>query len=284
MPAAWSGLAMNHHFAELGDVWKHLPLAEILRVNPPRHYWDTHAGSAWYPLTDSPSRRHGALRFLAVAPMDPDLAACAYLGALRDLPGRYPGSATLAMRALGKAAAYILCDVDPVSAASLEIACEGLSAVVVPADGVAAIERAAAASGVDARDVLVHIDPFDPHERVTAQSKTPIELAGWLSNAGYRVFYWYGYDSDNRRGWALKKIARLAPRASLWCGDTLMPASLVYPGRPGAWGCGVVLANPMREEADACQRLGLALERAWASDSVPGDEPSRLRFAVLAAG
>jgi len=35
---------MNNHFAELGDVWKHLPLAEILRINPPRQYWETHAG------------------------------------------------------------------------------------------------------------------------------------------------------------------------------------------------------------------------------------------------
>jgi hypothetical protein len=160
---------MNHHVAELGDVWKHLPLAEMLRVNPPRPYWDTHAGSAWF-----------------------------------------------------------------------------------------------------------HVDPFDPHERVTAQSRTPIELAGWLSNAGYRVFHWYGYDWADRRGWALEEITRLAPRARLWCGDALMPASLVYPGRPGAWGCGVVLANPMREEADTCERLGLALERAWESDTVPG-APARLR-------
>jgi len=50
---------MNNHFAELGDVWKHLPLAEILRVNPPRVYWETHAGSASYVLTESPSRLHG---------------------------------------------------------------------------------------------------------------------------------------------------------------------------------------------------------------------------------
>jgi hypothetical protein len=39
---------MNNHFAELGDVWKHLPLAEILRINPPRHYWETYAGSPSY--------------------------------------------------------------------------------------------------------------------------------------------------------------------------------------------------------------------------------------------
>jgi hypothetical protein len=68
---------MNNHFAELGDVWKHLPLAEILRVNPPRVYWETHAGSASYVLTESPSRLHGALRFLSLAPEDPDLEGCA---------------------------------------------------------------------------------------------------------------------------------------------------------------------------------------------------------------
>src|SRR6266536_2169837 len=83
---------MNNHFAELGDVWKHLPLAEILHVDPPRAYWETHAGSASYPLTESPSRLHGALRFLSLAPYDPDLGSCAYLAALRHEPGVYPGT------------------------------------------------------------------------------------------------------------------------------------------------------------------------------------------------
>ena len=107
---------MNNHFAKLGDVWKHLPLAEILRVDPPRAYWETHAGSASYPLTESPSRLHGALRFLSLAPYDPDLRICAYLAALRHEPGVYPGSATLAMWSLGARASYLFCDVDPRSA------------------------------------------------------------------------------------------------------------------------------------------------------------------------
>ena len=78
---------MNNHFAELGDVWKHLPLAEILRVDPPHAYWETHAGSASYLLTESASRLHGALRFLSLAPYDPDLRSCAYLAALVHEPG-----------------------------------------------------------------------------------------------------------------------------------------------------------------------------------------------------
>ncbi len=36
----------NRHFGRIGDVWKHLPLAEILLLETPRRYWETHAGSA----------------------------------------------------------------------------------------------------------------------------------------------------------------------------------------------------------------------------------------------
>ncbi len=61
----------NRHFAAFGDVWKHLPLAEILRLKPPAHYWETHAGSAGYVLTESSTRLHGAIRFLAMAPHAP---------------------------------------------------------------------------------------------------------------------------------------------------------------------------------------------------------------------
>jgi hypothetical protein len=230
---------MNNHFAELGDVWKHLPLAEILRVDPPRAYWETHAGSASYPLTESPSRLHGALRFPSLAPYDPDLRSCAYLAALTHEPGVYPGSATLAMRSLGTSASYLFCDMDPRSASGLLDAGGGLDVRVVDADGVSAIEREAQLARMDARDVLVHVDPFEPFERLSRDSRTPVELAGWLADVGYRLVYWYGYDSVVRRGWARDVIAGLAPHAELWCGDVLIPASLVYPrqaGGLGLWG------------------------------------------------
>ncbi|HSR33568.1 MAG TPA: 23S rRNA (adenine(2030)-N(6))-methyltransferase RlmJ [Anaerolineae bacterium] len=272
---------MNHHFGELGDVCKHMPLAEILRVKPPLHYWETHAGSASYPLTASPSRLHGALRFLACAPAEPELQGCAYLQALRAMPDVYPGSPMIATRALGQGASYIFCDIDPESAASLRTATAGLNARVLEADGVSAITREVQFTRVDPADVMVFIDPFEPHERWTLDSKTPLELAGWLAGAGYRVFYWYGYDSVERRGWAREEIARLAPGVELWCGDTLMPASFIYPGRTGAWGCGVVLANATSVEVGVCERLGHALERMSESDFAAGNDPARLAFQVV---
>ncbi len=273
---------MNHHFGELGDVWKHLPLAEILRTRPARHYWETHAGSASYPLFADEPRVHGCLRFLAEAPSDPDLADCAYLAALRSSPGTYPGSATLAMRELGPHASYVLCDVDRESVVSLRLAFAGMEAMILEEDGVASIARRAQTATARPADVLVHIDPFEPLERATPSALTAVELAGHLACLGFRLFFWYGYDDVARRGWARDAIAALAPGVALWCGDAMMPAALVYPGRAGAWGCGVVLANFEPEEVAICERLGRGLERAWRSDTVEGNEPARLTFSVLA--
>jgi hypothetical protein len=187
----------------------------------------------------------------------------------------------LAMLALGRDASYIFCDIEHESVATLRAATAGLNARVMEADGVSAILGEADLGRVDPADALVHIDPFEPHERLAANGKTPIELAGWLAQAGYRVFYWYAYDSVDERGWARHEIAGRAPDVELWCGDTLMPATFVYPGRPGAWGCGVVLANATSAEVDVCERLGYALERISEGDSIGGDHPARLTFQVV---
>jgi len=271
----------NRHFAALADVWKHLPLAELLRVNPPRHYWETHAGSAQYVLSESPTRLHGAIRFLTRASSDPDLAHCAYLDVLRAMPGKYPGSPTIAMQILGRGASYLFCDIDPESARDLRAACHKLNVRVVEADGVITIASEAASAEQQPGDVFVHIDPYLPDERRSPSSQTPVELAASLARSGHRVLYWYGYDEANRRGWARDEIAQMAPGTSLWCGDVLIPSPFVYPGRPGAWGCGIVLANMTGAEADVCGRLGRALERVSADDILAANEPDRLTFEVL---
>ena len=132
-----------------------------------------------------------------------------------------------------------------------------------------------------AADVLVHIDPYEPHGRVTPDGMTSVELAASLARRGYRVFYWYGYDSINERAWARKEISRLVPEVDLWCGDVTIPSPFVYPDRSGVWGCGVVLANMTATEAQICTRLGTALERISADDVLAGNEPARLEFAVI---
>jgi 23S rRNA A2030 N6-methylase RlmJ len=274
----------NRHFANFGDVWKHLPLAEVLRLRPPVHYWETHAGSATYPLTDNATRAHGALGFLSRAPSDPELATSTYLEALLARPGIYPGSPALAIRALGQNASYLFCDRDPESVRDLRAFGSQLSVRVIEADGVATVLREAGGLRVSPSDVFVHIDPYDPHERVAPDSLTPVELAATLADRGYRALYWYGYESMNDRGWGRAEISRLAPRAKLWCDDMVIPAPFVFPERHGVWGCGVVLTNPTPAESETCRRLGAALERICADDVLPGNSPSRTAFAVVQEG
>ena len=120
----------------------------------------------------------------------------------------YPGSPSLAMRALGQGASYLFCDTDPESAQSLRNAAGHTDIRVIEEDGVSTIRREAAFTGVSPSAVLVHIDPCDPHERLTPDGMTPVELAASLAGRGYRVFYWYGYDStENGRGLIKKSLA-----------------------------------------------------------------------------
>src|SRR5207237_8137334 len=138
----------NRPSAELGEVMKHLPLAEVLRLNPPQQYWETHAGSLSYPLTASPTRVHGALRFLKRAPLDLDLIGCTYLTALQAEAGVYPGSPALALRELGANASYVFCDIDSVSAAALRTAGRHHRIRVVEGYVVAGIDRGAEEQGI----------------------------------------------------------------------------------------------------------------------------------------
>ncbi|MBL0314124.1 MAG: 23S rRNA (adenine(2030)-N(6))-methyltransferase RlmJ [Holophagaceae bacterium] len=272
----------NRHFAAFGDVWKHLPLAEVLKLNPPKHYWETHAGSVTYPLTDSPTRLQGAIRFLSRAATDRMLAQSEYLKVLHSMPGIYPGSAALAIQTLQTSASYVFCDMDPESAMGLRQATSSLDALIVEGDGVAAVATMAASISIERpSDVFVHIDPFDPFERITEGSMTPIELAAFLARRGFRVFYWYGYESTDERGWARAEISKLAPGIPLWCGDSLIPSLFVYPGRAGGWGCGIVMANMSDAEMSACSELGRALEHISADDVLPHNQPERVHFRVI---
>jgi 23S rRNA A2030 N6-methylase RlmJ len=113
----------NRHFGNIGDVWKHAALVEVLEREPPGWYAETHAGSGAYAVVNDGGRRFGILRFLEVAPRFPALArsryravAASYVGSDRGL---YPGSALLAMSVLGDACSFLLCDLDPESVTDL---------------------------------------------------------------------------------------------------------------------------------------------------------------------
>src|SRR5690348_7442855 len=121
----------NAHFGNLGDVWKHIVLAETLAREHPHSYWETHAGSASYPLSHSPARDYGIYYLLDNGQRSSRVARSAYWEELarfqaQETEERYPGSALLAMRLLRDTASYVLCDMDEASIRTLTAAASSL--------------------------------------------------------------------------------------------------------------------------------------------------------------
>src|SRR5215468_68550 len=58
----------NKNFGNIGDVWKHVVLAEVLERERPACYAETHAGSGAYAVVHSGGREYSFVHFLEVAP------------------------------------------------------------------------------------------------------------------------------------------------------------------------------------------------------------------------
>jgi len=290
----------NRHFGKLGEVWKHLPLCEVLARERPSLYAETHAGSAAYAPVDDPERRYGVYGFRAVADRDAVLADSRYTAHLDRLLGAgdhtvgaasgghdgalVPGSPALAMLELGASSRYVLCDMDPASTEDLRgwASWHGLAdrVTTVTGDGMAAVAVHVLETAV------VHVDPYDPDAREVG-SQSALELTARLIKAGAGIMYWYGFDAPAQRSWALRTL-HAATGAALWCGDILVTApdggvrddgDLGRSTTPGT-GCGIVLANVRQQAVDRCAALGTALARAYDGVPLPDGRPGALDFRV----
>jgi 23S rRNA A2030 N6-methylase RlmJ len=259
----------HRHYGKLSEVWKHLILAELLHRHGSRRFWETHAGSAVYPLTHDPYRDHGVFWFLDHSASKRGLDESAYKKLLQGLPQKdgypvyYPGSPMVAMLEIGeKAQEFIFCDIANESIEDLRRQAHalGLAGVTrcVQDDGVTAIWNAAQ-TATRSSEIVIHIDPFDPFEASGPRGLSPLDLCRRLAERGFRTVYWYGYGKSDEQAFAWQE---LAPGLSgtvktLWCGDLILASEA---GRSGnsthhmdpIVGSGVVLANFPMEDLERC--------------------------------
>jgi 23S rRNA (adenine2030-N6)-methyltransferase len=272
----------NPHFAKFADIWKHVPLLEVLRIERPSRYWETHAGTALYPLTPSPEREYGIYHFLRHVADEQVPSQSAYNSALTALPSRdgipteYPGSAVLAMLVERRdVAEYLFCDKDPASAVSLKNAAVGLGLKdrtrVVRGDGPGTIWTASETlpSGKEGT-VVCHLDPFNSFAAEPG-GPSSLQLFERLARKGIKAIYWYAYERPDERGWLL---SHLTDSTHVWCGDVLLPEA----DESGLVGLGVALANVSLASIRRCAELGRALERLYASARLPSGAYGSISF------
>ncbi len=281
-------LAMaNVHYARIGDVWKHLPLAEVLRTERPGRYWESHAGSSSYPLTRSPERDYGVVHFLERAGRSSALKRSAYHRLLDPhergrTPPTYPGSPRIAMELLGSSGGrFVFCDLDGASLANIA---EDARALGVPSshvrlvkgDGVSTLDGELTED--EAAGTFLHVDPYRPLEPGRG-GETPLGLFARAAERGVGCMLWYGFDARSDRVVVLEAL-REGITGGAWYGEVCLRAeNLSEVGfDPGVLGCGVVMCSVSQEALAACRRLGESLAHAYAGARLPNGHDGALEF------
>lgn len=274
----------NQHYGRIGDVWKHLPLAEILTIHRPAEYWESHAGWTRYPLTRSWQRDFGVFQFLAGSEQSPLLAASRYRRVLSSCRVFYPGSCEIAMRTLGTASNYLLCDTDPESVRSLTESASELRITSVRCeqrDGNDALwEELQHLSPRRSETLFVHLDPWSCLLPSQTHGVTSLDLFRALRRAGATVMLWFGFDTLMQRreiveqfdeGWVTEIHLDLMKEA---------PFEL----NPGIFGCGLYCANLPSKARNAVECLGKELARAYQNSIIAPGYSGRLSYQSSAIG
>src|SRR5262245_18093033 len=167
-PDAAPDYSHRFHAGNVGDVWKHLVLVEVLsRVAASPHvvYLESHAGEGTYVLGPTGEWREGIGHLWARADLAPGPIA-AYASLVRrlgegpDRPRSYPGSPALAAAVLGRGARLELWERDPATYERLRSRmAEDPRAEAIQGDGLAALETAIGAAAGAADAVVSLVDP-----------------------------------------------------------------------------------------------------------------------------
>jgi 23S rRNA (adenine2030-N6)-methyltransferase len=169
-PDAAPDYSHRFHAGNVGDVWKHLVLVEVLsRVGAGRPgrivYLESHAGEGSYVLGPTGEWSEGIGRLWARADTEPGPIA-SYVSLVRrlgegsDRPLHYPGSPALAAAILGRGARLELWEREPTTYERLRAhMAADPRAEVIQGDGMAALERALRAAAGAADAVVALVDP-----------------------------------------------------------------------------------------------------------------------------
>ena len=288
----------NVHYGNIGDIWKHLPLAEILAIESPSTYWESHAGSSHYALMHSPERDYGIYYFAHAASQSEMLNTAVYTQLLQGyerngLLRLYPGSPLLAMTVLQPHhTTFLFCDTDPQSLSTIsddraKVGFPEDAVQVVQGDGIGTLTRLLASVGPEEmRNTFAHLDPYQPFA-ANAEGTTSVDLFCEMSRRGGKAMLWYGFDSEGGQEYIHQQLQHTfhvhsfhSPAYRLWCGEVTLNAIRTpgYRFYPGVMGCGIILSNVSSPSLTACKHLGEALETLYASATLPHHQSGALTF------
>jgi 23S rRNA (adenine2030-N6)-methyltransferase len=267
------------HYGEIGDVWKHLPLCEILTMTHPRVYVETNAAFAGYALAETPARRYGVMTTYRHAARSPVVDGSAYLRILRDLNERAPvphavlGSPGLAMHLLHRTCRRYVCfdlESDPLADIDAAARVLGLAGRVETrcADSRRGARSLVAGLGPEA---FLHVDPYELFEPGEDGAPAYLDVVGAAARRAIPCMAWYGYFTLAEQAAARTRVRAFAadhPDAGVASVEVWMAAvGDTKPAvDPGIVGCGVLLINLPEAVRAVVDSLAAGLVAVYAED------------------
>lgn len=236
------------HAGEIGDIWKHLPLCDILIQEAPLRYFESNSAYSHYIMDEHPKTEYGILNLLNLH--DKMIDTSAYIrilhkyGIIENMV--YLGSPGQAMAILNGKTFFYFHDIeqealDNIHKFSIDNHIENVNTVL--GDSIKAFLNN---SYSFTSDDFVFLDPyFLFHQNETGATFFDIFEKSMISGA--KTLLWYGYDNLRDQKLILSEIRRLSEKNKIHshCFD-VWQASMTDIGcdiNPGVPGCGLAGVN-----------------------------------------
>lgn len=246
------------HFGRIGDVWKHLPLCEVVLNESIKRYIETNSAYFEYLLEHSPEQNYGVGLFINEAERFTELKKTKYYHLIEPFykSNKYLGSCGQIVHLLqNKPESYIFYDIDEEALESINnsVISMGLSHKVVTRLMDSATGVMELIPELNSED-FIHIDPYFIHQP-NKDGFSYLDVFFEASKKGVKCFLWYGFVTlEQKRQIKDLLTARISQHENIdiSCDELILNEIQENSMRinPGILGCGILTSNLTRKSID----------------------------------
>lgn len=239
------------HYGKPADVWKHLTLCEVIRIEKPSIYIESNSACAEYTLSYTPEQHYGICTFIGKSHENPLLQHSLYseLERVAVKKNKYIGSPGLAMRVLAHSPEkYIFFDIQHTPLDNIaQFAKDNLLTYKVVTHRQDSIQGVLNLLDTLPVNTLIHIDPYT----IDQPSETGYDYMDVFTQAtarGLKCFLWYGFNTLNEKKYLNEFIScKLHDNVARNCTCTELIMDIIQPDailcNPGILGSGLLTGN-----------------------------------------
>jgi Protein involved in catabolism of external DNA len=271
------------HAGEIGDVWKHLPLCDVLKIEAPKKYYETNSAYAEYQLEVNSQNQYGIYRVLEQVGYEP-LENSIYFKILNNIQfkrkNKYYGSPALAMTILSNDnASFHFHDIEKEPLNDIIVFSEKLNiknkVTTTLGDSISAFMQEN--YSFDNSD-FIFIDPYQPFvSNDTGETFFDVFIKAYRSKA--KTMLWYGYDNLNDKNNIIGKLQSISYEfdgASIHTFDVWLKCMKhdnckINPGVPG---CGIAVANLSKSSINKIEEYLYIIGSLYSNVNYNGEKTS----------